>query len=57
MNMSYCRFHNTYGDFCDCLDAIQDCEELSESEEEYAERLYNAAKEYVTAYEERKEYM
>ena len=31
-NMSYCRFHNTNIDMCDCIDALYDEEELSDSE-------------------------
>lgn len=31
-NMSYCRFHNTQMDLEDCLDALANGEELSESE-------------------------
>ena len=23
-NMSYCRFHNTYSDLCDCENALED---------------------------------
>ena len=50
-NMSYCRFHNTYIDFVECLEAMQEGEELSMDEEAYSRRLYDAAKEYIAAYE------
>lgn len=50
-NMSYCRFHNTYIDFVDCLNAMQEGEELSMEEEAYSKRLYDAAQEYIAAYE------
>lgn len=41
MNMSYCRFENTYGDLQDCYDALaeKDLDELSESEKKYAKKL------------------
>ena len=29
-NMSYCRFHNTSIDLYDCLNALEDDDELSE---------------------------
>ena len=31
-NMSYCRFHNTNLDMRDCIDALDDGEELSDDE-------------------------
>lgn len=31
-NMSYCRFHNTYLDMRDCIDALDDGEALSDDE-------------------------
>lgn len=41
MNMSYCRFENTYGDLQDCYNALaeEDLDELSESEKKYAKKL------------------
>ena len=39
--MSYCRFENTYSDFRECLNAIQNCEELSEEEKYYAKKAKN----------------
>lgn len=38
-NMSYCRFENTYGDLQDCLEALLNDEELSESEAKYRDML------------------
>lgn len=32
MNMSYCRFHNTHYDLNDCINAVNDREELSTDE-------------------------
>jgi len=31
-NMSYCRFHNTVGDMEDCIDHLDDDDEISEAE-------------------------
>jgi hypothetical protein len=33
-NMSYCRFQNTLSDLQECQEALNDCDELSEEEEE-----------------------
>lgn len=38
-NMSYCRFENTYRDLEDCLDALIDGKELSESEQRHKQWL------------------
>lgn len=38
-NMSYCRFENTYGDLQDCLEALNEQDELSESEAKYRDLL------------------
>ena len=40
MNMSYCRFENTYNDVKDCMFAIDEGAELSERESRYAKRLF-----------------
>ena len=40
MNMSYCRFENTYNDVKDCMCAIDDGGGLSEREARYAKRLF-----------------
>lgn len=38
MNMSYCRFENTYHQLCDC-DENMNTKDLSESEKKYRQRL------------------
>lgn len=45
INMPHCRFENTYKAFIECLEHWND--ELSESEERYAEKLLEAIKEAV----------
>lgn len=45
--MSYCRFENTYHDFVDCVDAIENEEELSDRERMFAKMLYEACERYV----------
>jgi hypothetical protein len=37
--MSYCRFRNTETDVCDCLDALEKREYVSEEERKSARRL------------------
>ena len=52
-NMSYCRFENTFNDFCDCLAALKD-EGMhaveSRRERSYAEDLMKLAVRYVEVY-------
>lgn len=38
MNMSYCRFENTYRDLCDCEEHMNDTD-LSESEKKFRRRI------------------
>lgn len=38
-NMSYCRFHNTEMDLRDCINALNNREELSMEEERAARRM------------------
>lgn len=54
MNMSYCRFQNTYGDLCDCDDALynEGLSSLSDTEKRYAKRMYELCKEFIEHYEE-----
>ncbi len=40
-NMSYCRFENTLRDLKDCEDAMQDDDDMSESEERARVQLIN----------------
>lgn len=56
-NMSYCRFQNTYGDFLDCIDALEDFKLNSDNEEEKraAEKMYYMCQRYMDAYEEWKD--
>lgn len=57
-NMSYCRFHNTYLDFRDCVNVIGDAldngltmreflVELSEQEQYYFKRLVTTAQDLI----------
>ena len=41
MNMSYCRFENTFRDLEDCVDALVDNDDLSEREANFAHRMRN----------------
>ena len=52
MNMSYCRFENTFRDLEDCVDALVDNNDLSEREANFAHRMRNLCEEYLDAYEE-----
>lgn len=47
MNMSYCQFENTLYALRECLDHIEDEEETSEREINYAKRLYETCKEFI----------
>ena len=62
-NMSYCRFHNTYLDFSDCMNVVGEAldngltmaeflAELSEDEQYYFKRLAGQAVNFVQYYEE-----
>ena len=62
-NMSYCRFHNTYLDFRDCVNVIGDAldngltmaeflAELSEQEQYYFKRLVTTAQDLIQFNEE-----
>ena len=62
-NMSYCRFHNTYLDFRDCVNVIGDAldngltmaeflAELSEQEQYYFKRLVTTAQDLIQYNEE-----
>lgn len=46
MNMSYCRFENTYVDLQDCYDSLREksLDELSETEKKYAKKLIKMCK-------------
>lgn len=53
MNVSYCRFENTYKDLVDCKEALN-CSDIAESHEErkYAKRLITLCKEIADSYDE-----
>lgn len=47
MNMSYCRFENTLSALMECLNHIENEEETSEREINYAKRLYETCQEFI----------
>ena len=49
--MSYCRFENTTPELFACAEDLEKGKVLNQYEEPYRHRLYEAAKEYITAYE------
>jgi hypothetical protein len=56
-NMSYCRFENTAPDMKDCTDALgemefSDFEELSETEQNAARKLFTICKMYVEVFKQ-----
>lgn len=46
-NMSYCRFHNTNLDMSDCIDALYDGEELSDSEFKACRSMFENVLEFL----------
>ena len=50
--MSYCRFENTFGDLSECVGALEEREELSNSEQIYAKLMREMCEEYINAYDE-----
>lgn len=50
-NMSYCRFENTYQDLKDCYDNFESLEDLSESEQRYAKKIYELCKKFADTFE------
>lgn len=52
-NMSYCRFENTVRDLADCESALDNegFDELSESEQRAARRMYKLCKQFVETFE------
>lgn len=50
MNMSYCRFYNTYEDLIECKNALADKDICSESEKVYAKLLLKACKSIIEEY-------
>lgn len=51
MNMSYCRFYNTYHDLVDCKDALCNRSIESEEEKKYAKRLLELCQEIADDYD------
>ena len=58
MNMSYCRFENTYNDLVDCLDALDNStieqleEDASQYERKYIRKLIELCEEIAGNYGE-----
>lgn len=52
-NMGYCRFENTYKDLEECRDVLDEngFGYLSESERQYADLLYESARDYIRIFE------
>ena len=50
MNMSYCRFYNTYHDLVDCKDALYNGDIESWEEKRYAKKLIELCKEIAEDY-------
>lgn len=46
INMSYCRFENTYNSLLECIDHLSDKEEMSEQERIYADKIAELFDEY-----------
>jgi hypothetical protein len=53
-NMSYCRFENTYRDLRDCFRDMSETDfyELSETEQEYRNKIVVMCKEIAEQFEE-----
>lgn len=52
MNMSYCRFHNTFIDLQDCVEALESFDDISQDEMRYAGQMYELCQRYMRAFEE-----
>lgn len=46
-NMSYCRFENTLADLEDCLQALADGVDVSETEKRAADRMAKVCQQYI----------
>lgn len=51
INMSYCRFENTFEAICECLNALEEQEPTSEREQAYARRIAETFEAYQNALE------
>ena len=49
--MDYCKFENTYHDFSACVAHLEQGRGFNQYEKTYKDLLYQAAKEYIEAYE------
>lgn len=52
VNMSYCRFENTFSDLYACFRALENGEQLSVSEMDYAKRMRVLCEDYVEAFDD-----
>lgn len=48
VNMSYCRFENTYKALQECIKHVQDGVETSPQEINYANKLYKACEDFLS---------
>lgn len=51
VNMSYCRFENTYKALMECIHHVDNGEETSPQEIEYATKLYKACEDFISSIE------
>lgn len=54
MNMSYCRFENTFNDLQDCLNALEELEKTSDREMSYMQKIADICEDYIKAHEDYK---
>jgi len=56
INMGHVRFENTYLALCECVDELidEDWNEISESEQEYAQKLKDKCQEFIEEMEEKR---
>ena len=50
MNMSYCRFYNTFHDLVDCGNALENGDIESDEEKRYAQRLIELCQQIAETY-------
>lgn len=48
VNMSYCKFENTYKALIECINHVNNGKETSPQEIEYAKKLYKACDEFIS---------
>ena len=56
INMGHVRFENTYLALCECVDALidEDWNDISESEQRYAQELKDKCQEFIEEMEEKR---